>query len=65
MLSHLEEWWKQFRLTYKSTSRVKKPLSSELEVGDVVRAVSSEVNRLLMVTLFNIPKRFSVYLRGN
>lgn len=41
MLTDPEEWRKQFRLMYKSPSKVKKRISSTLDIGDLVRVVSS------------------------
>lgn len=41
MLSHPKVWRKQFRLMYKKETKQRKAISSDLEIGDLVRVVSS------------------------
>ena len=41
MLSHPKDWRAQFRLMYKKETKQRKAISSDLEIGDLVRVVSS------------------------
>ena len=41
MLSNPKDWRKQFRLMYKKDAKQRKAFSSDLEIGDLVRVVSS------------------------
>ena len=45
MLSHPKDWRAQFRLMYKKETKQRKAISSDLEIGDLVRVVSSSRNQ--------------------